>query len=98
MIEEYKEVLSDQPELLQHILSNLELCYPLTELNVIRHKPDNRFLECALAVPVDFIVTVNTARGHFDQQDYQGVCVLTPGAFVSLPGVRKLVQKHFGAK
>jgi hypothetical protein len=62
MIEEYKEVLSDQPELLQRILSNLELCYPLTELDVIRHKPDNRFLECALAVPVDFIVTVNTAR------------------------------------
>jgi predicted nucleic acid-binding protein len=98
MIEEYREVLSDQPELLQRILSNLELCYPLTELDVIRHKPDNRFLECALAVPVDCIVTVNTARGHFDQPDYQGVCVVTPGAFVNLPGVQKLVQKHFGAK
>ena len=98
MIEEYREVLSDQPELLQRILSNLELCYPLTELDVIRHKPDNRFLECALAVPVDFIVTVNTARGHFNQKDYQGVRVLTPGAFVNLPGVQRLVQKHFGAK
>ena len=98
MIEEYKEVLSDQPELLQRTLSNLELCYPLTELDVIRHQPDNRFLECALVVPVDFIVTVNTARGHFDQQDYQGVRVLTPGAFVNLPGMQRLVQKHFGAK
>jgi predicted nucleic acid-binding protein len=98
MIEEYQEVLSGHPELLQRILSHLELCYPLTELDVIRHKPDNRFLECALAVPVDCIVTVNTARGHFDQPDYQGVRVWTPGAFVNLPGVQRLVQKHFGAK
>ncbi len=97
MIEEYQEVLSGQPGLLQRILSRLELCYPLTELEVIRHKPDNRFLECALAVPVEFIVTVNTARGHFDQPAYQGVRVMTPGAFVNFPAVQKLVQKHFGA-
>ncbi|HEX7577296.1 MAG TPA: PIN domain-containing protein [Verrucomicrobiae bacterium] len=98
MIEEYQEVLADYPELLQRIVSEVEPCYPLTELDVIRHKPDNRFLECALAVPVDFIVTVNTARGHFDQQDYQGVRVLTSGAFVNLPGVQRLAQKHSGAK
>ena len=97
MIEEYQEVLSSHPEVLQRILSRLELCYPLTELDVIRHKPDNRFLECALAVPVNFIVTVNTARGHFDQPDYQGVRVVTPGAFVNLSAVQKLLQKRFGA-
>ena len=97
MIEEYQEVLSNQPELLQRTLFHLELCYPLTELDVIRHAPDNRFLECALAVPVDFIITVNTARGHFDRAEYQGVKVLTPGVFVNLPAVQKLVQKHFGA-
>jgi predicted nucleic acid-binding protein len=98
MIEEYQEVLAHHPELLQRIVSGIELCYPLTELDVIRHRPDNRFLECALAVPVDFIVTVNTAHGHFDRQDYQGVRVVTPGAFVNLSGVQKLAQKHFGAK
>ena len=98
MLEEYQEVLADHPEVLQRIVSGIELCYPLTELDVIRHQPDNRFLECALAVPVDFIVTVNTARGHFDQQDYQGVRVVTPGAFVNLSVVQKLAQKHFGAK
>jgi predicted nucleic acid-binding protein len=96
MIEEYQEVLADHPDLLQRIVSAVDLCYPLTELDVIRHKPDNRFLECSLAVPVDFIITVNTARGHFDQADYQGVKVLTPGVFVNLPVVRKLVLKHFG--
>lgn len=98
MIEEYQEVLADHPGLLQRIVSGIELCYPLTELDVIRHQPDNRFLECALAVPVDVIVTVNTARGHFDQQDYQGVRVVTPGAFLNLSEVQKLVQTHFGAK
>jgi len=97
MIEEYQEVLTEYPGLLQRIVSAVEPCYPLTELDVIRHPPDNRFLECALAVPVDFIVTVNTARGHFDLGNYQGVQVLTPGAFVNLPAVQKLVQKHFGA-
>jgi hypothetical protein len=48
-------------------------------------------------VPADFIVTVNTARGHFDRLDYQGVRVATPGGFLKLPAVQKLVQKHFGA-
>lgn len=97
MIEEYQEVLSRHPGLLQRALAHLELCYPLTELEVIRHKPDNRFLECALAVPVEFIVTVNTARGHFDQPTYQSVRVVTPGVFVNLPAVQKLVRKNFGA-
>ena len=67
MIEEYQEVLSDHPEFLQRVVSVLEFSYPLIDLEIIRHKPDNRFLECALAVPVDFLITVNTARGHFDQ-------------------------------
>ena len=97
MIEEYQEVLAESPELFRKVLSALELCYPLTELEIIRHKPDNRFLECALAVSADFLVTVNTARGHFDQPDYQGVRVATPGAFLNLPAAQKLVQKRFGA-
>ena len=97
MIGEYQEVLAEHREFLQCVVSAVELCYPLTELEVIRHKPDNRFLECALAVPADFIITVNTARGHFDQADYQGVHVATPGGFLKLPAVQKLAQKHFGA-
>jgi predicted nucleic acid-binding protein len=96
MVEEYQEVLFDSPELLQKILSKLELCFPLTELDVIRHKPDNRFLETALAVSAHFILTVNTARGHFDLPLYQGVRVVTPGAFLNLPVVQKMVQKRFG--
>ncbi len=96
MIEEYQEVLAGHPGLLQRIVSAVQPCYPLTELAVIRHTPDNRFLECALAVPVDCLVTVNTARGHFDQPDYQGMKVLTPGAFVNLPVMQKLVLKLLG--
>lgn len=38
---------------------------PLTELAVIQHEPDNRFLECASGANAEFIVTVNTAPGHF---------------------------------
>jgi hypothetical protein len=54
------------------------VCYPLTELSVIRHEPDNRFLECALAADAEFIVTVNTAPGHFDRKQYQSVNVARP--------------------
>jgi putative PIN family toxin of toxin-antitoxin system len=71
MIEEYVEVLNGEPDLLTRILDDVQLCHPLTELAVIRHKPDNRFLECALAVEADYLITVNTARGHFDQKNYQ---------------------------
>lgn len=96
MIEEYREVLAAHPELLQRIVTVIEPCYPLTELEIIRHAPDNRFLECALAVPADFIITVNTARGHFDRVDYQGVKVLTPGVFVNLPAVQILAGRFLG--
>lgn len=69
------------------------LCHPLTELLVIRHEPDNRFLECALASNAEFIITVNTARGHFDQRKYQDVNVATPGEFLALPAVKPLLRK-----
>ena len=64
ILEEYADVLGDHPEFVAGIVESVPVCYPLTELNVIRHEPDNRFLECALAADVDFIVTVNTAPGH----------------------------------
>ena len=63
ILEEYGDVLSDHPELVAEIVETFLVCYPLTELSVIRHEPDNRFLECALATDAGLIVTVNTARG-----------------------------------
>jgi hypothetical protein len=39
----------------------------------------------------------NTARGHFDQPDYQGVRVVTPGVFLNFSAVQKLVQKRLDA-
>jgi predicted nucleic acid-binding protein len=61
ILDEYSDVLSDEPEFLAEILKSVQQCYPLTTLAVIRHEPDNRFIECALAVKADFLVTVNTA-------------------------------------
>ena len=48
----------------------------------IEHEPDNRFLEVALAVQADYLITVNTARGHFDRKNYEYVRVVTPGEFL----------------
>jgi len=59
----------------------------------MRHEPDNRFLECALVANADFIVTVNTATGHFDQKAYQHVRVATPGEFLSLHPIAALLKK-----
>lgn len=92
MMDEYDEVLSKHPDLLTRITGCLRLCHPLTELAVIRHKPDNRFLECALAVEADYLITVNTARGHFDQKQYQDVRVVPPGQFLKLEDVKSLFR------
>ena len=63
ILEEYADVLGDHPEFVGEVVESFPVCYPLTELIVIRHEPDNRFLECALAANAEFIVTVNTVTG-----------------------------------
>jgi hypothetical protein len=50
ILEEYADVLGDQPEFVAEIVESCRVCHPLTELRIIRHEPDNRFLECAFAV------------------------------------------------
>jgi hypothetical protein len=45
---------------------------PAFALSVIRHEPDNSFLECALPASAEFIVTVNTAPEHNDRKGRQG--------------------------
>ena len=54
IVVEYSDVLNDTPEFLARLTEVLDICYPLTELQVIRHEPDNRFIECALACDADF--------------------------------------------
>ncbi len=93
ILEEYADVLADRPDFVAEIVEGCRVCYPLTELQIIRHEPDNRFLECALAASAEFIITVNTARGHFDRKNYQTVNVVTPGAFLNLSQVGRLVKK-----
>lgn len=91
ILEEYSIVLASEPELLALIHDQFEVCYPLTVVDYVRHEPDNRFVECALAVAADFLVTVNTARGHFDQKHYGPTRVVTPGEFVNLQIVQPII-------
>ncbi|MGO8678120.1 MAG: putative toxin-antitoxin system toxin component, PIN family [Limisphaerales bacterium] len=93
MLEEYADVLADRPDFVAEIVENCRICHPLTELRIIRHEPDNRFVECAFAANADFIVTVNTAPGHFDRERFQTVRVVTPGQLLNLPEVRPLVRQ-----
>ena len=93
ILEEYADVLGDQPAFVADVVECCRVCYSLTELSVIRHEPDNRFLECAFAVSADFIVTVNTASGHFDRKAYQSVGVVRPGEFLNLPEVGRPVKR-----
>lgn len=93
ILEEYADVLGDDPEFVAEIVENFPVCYPLTELSVIRHEPDNRFLECALAANAEFIVTVNTGPGHFDRKQYQAVSVARPSEFLNVPDVGRLVKR-----
>ena len=93
ILEEYSDVVGEYPELVAEVVGSFLPCYPLTELSVIRHEPDNRFLECALAAAADYIITVNTAPGHFDRKAYQSVRVVTPGEFLKLREVARLLGK-----
>ncbi len=93
MLDEYADVLADQPDFVLEVTETCRLCHPLTELRAIRHEPDNRFLECALVANVDYLITVNTARGHFDKKQYQTVNVVTPGEFLNLAPVVRLARK-----
>lgn len=93
ILEEYADVLADHPEFVAEIVESFPVCYPLTELGVIRHERDNRFLECAFAANAAFIVTVNTAAGHFDRKQYQTVSVARPGEFLNLAEVGRLLKK-----
>jgi predicted nucleic acid-binding protein len=93
IFDEYQDVLADEPEFLSELATAINFCFPLTPLAVIRHEPDNRFLECALAVKADYLVTVNTARGHFDRRHYDFVRVVTPGEFVTLSVTQPLLQR-----
>ena len=93
ILEEYAHVLDDRPDFVAEIVESCRLCHPLTELRIIRHEPDNRFLECAFAINADYIITVNTAPGHFDQKQFQDVRVATTGEFLNLSPVALLAQK-----
>jgi predicted nucleic acid-binding protein len=93
MFEEYALVLADHQGLLVLIRERFEVCYPLVELDRVQHEPDNRFVECAQASVADYLITVNTARGHFDQPAYGGTRVITPGAFIHVPEVKPQVLR-----
>jgi hypothetical protein len=42
ILEEYADVLGDHPEFVAEVVESLPVCYPLTELSVIRHEPDKK--------------------------------------------------------
>jgi len=93
ILEEYTDVMSRDDELLSEVFACVHCCYPLTELSVISHEPDNRFIECALSVEADYLVTVNCARGHFDKPFYGDTKVMTPGRFVNSPAATSMLRQ-----
>jgi predicted nucleic acid-binding protein len=93
ILEEYRDVLNEHPDLLEELFFVCHSVLPIVEVGLIRHQPDNRFLECAFAADVDYLVTVNTARGHFERKDYEGVRVVTPSEFLNLPQVLSLLPR-----
>lgn len=92
MLDEYGTVLANAPEFLAAISAKCDVCHPLTPLRLIRHEPDNRFLECALSVEAEYLITVNTAPGHFDRPTFGAVRITTPGRFVRLPEIQVLLR------
>jgi len=96
MLEEYADVVGDHPDFLSEITAAMHMCHPVSRLRVIRHEPDNRFLECGLAGGADYLITVNTASGHFDRAAYDTMQVVTPGRFLRVTAVQALVREYLG--
>ena len=93
ILDEYTDVMSGDEDLLAEVIACVSCCYPLTELAVISHEPDNRFVECALSVSADYLITVNCARGHFDKPFYGCTSVRTPGRFINSPAAASLLHR-----
>jgi predicted nucleic acid-binding protein len=85
-------VQASEPETLALIQGRVQLCFPLTHLLVVRHEPDNRFVERVLAVEADYLVTVNPTRGHFDRERHGSRRVVTPREFVDPADVQPLLR------
>jgi len=56
------------------------LVVPKQKVHVITKDPaDNKFLECAATVKVDYLITGNTH--HFNFNEFEGVQIVTPAQF-----------------
>lgn len=63
--------------------------HPTFVLEVCRHEPDNRFLECAEAAAADYLVTGNTR--HFPKK-YKSIKVVTTRQFLELLAAKPEVE------
>jgi len=55
------------------------MVYPSHPVTQVPHEPDNRFLECAQAAKVDYVVTGN--KRHFPFPEFVGSKIVTPREF-----------------
>jgi len=93
IVAEYEEVL-DRPKfkkldrhkvksLISRLKDQARWVEPKTRLHVTKHDPeDNKFLECALAVGADFLITGNTK--HFPPKRFKKTLIMSPAEFLSV--------------
>ena len=55
---------------------------PGIKLNIIKHKPDNRILECAVKAKADYIVSGDKHLRAL--KEYKGISSITPAQFLAL--------------
>ena len=55
---------------------------PTVRLNIIKHKTDNRILECAVKARVDYIVSGD--RHLLGLKEYKGIRSITPAQFLKI--------------
>jgi len=59
-----------------------DVIHPGIKLNIIKHKPDNRILECAVKAKADYIVSGD--KHLLGLKKYKGIQSITPADFLSL--------------
>ena len=81
----YAKVRENRLEFVALISEQAVWVEPEEQLDVIAaDESDNRYVECAVAGNAQYIVTGD--KHLLDLREYEGIVILTPGAFVTLQG------------
>ena len=83
LLNRYRRIRENRDELIANLREIAIVVEPIVKVSIVEQdESDNRYLECALAASAEYIVTGDPHL--LNVQEYRGVKMLTPAAFLAL--------------